>query len=92
MTRPAPENGADANSTAYVLMALSAAGEDGGSEQWSVDGSTAADFLRSLQLPDGSLEWQAGTGPNLLATAQAATALLGKSYPLAVGTLSACRR
>ncbi len=88
----APENGADANSTAYVLMALSAAGEDGGSEQWSVDGSTAVDFLRSLQLPDGSLEWQAGTGPNLLATAQAATALLGKSYPLAVGTLSACRR
>lgn len=87
-----PENGADANSTAYVLMALSAAGEDGGSEQWSVEGSTAADFLRSLQLPDGSLEWQAGTGPNLLATAQAATALLGKSYPLAAGTLSACRR
>jgi len=87
-----PENGADANSTAYVLMALSAAGEDPGSEQWSVDGSTAVDFLRSLQLPDGSLEWQAGTGPNLLATAQAATALLGKSYPVAVGTLSACRR
>lgn len=88
----APENGADANSTAYVLMALSAVGEDAGSEQWSVDGSTAVDFLRSLQLPDGSLEWQAGTGPNLLATAQAATALLGRSYPLAVGTLGACRR
>ena len=88
----APENGADANSTAYVLMALSAVGEDGGSEQWSVDGSTAVDFLVGLQLPDGSLEWQAGTGPNLLATAQAATALLGRSYPLAVGTLGACRR
>lgn len=87
-----PENGADANSTAYVLMALSAAGEDPNSEQWSVDGRTAVDFLRSLQLADGSLEWQAGTGPNLLATAQAATALLGKSYPAAVGTLSACRR
>lgn len=88
----APQNGADANSTAYVLMALSAAREDASSEQWSVDGSTAADFLRSLQLSDGSLEWQAGTGPNLLATAQAATALLGKSYPPAVGTLGACRR
>ena len=87
-----PENGADANSTAYVLMALSAAGEDAGSDRWSVDGSTAADFLRSLQLPGGSVEWQAGTGPNLLATAQAATALLGKSYPLAIGTLGACRR
>jgi hypothetical protein len=88
----APENGADANSTAYALMALSAAGEDATGEPWSVEGKTAADFLRSLQLPDGSLEWQAGTGPNLLATAQTATALLGKSYPLAFGTLSACRR
>ena len=88
----APPNGADANSTAYALMALSAAGEDAAGEEWSVEGKMAADFLRSLQLPDGSLEWQAGTGPNLLATAQAATALLGKSYPLAVGTLSACRR
>ncbi len=87
-----PANGADANSTAYALMALSAAGEDANGEQWSVEGKTAADFLRSLQLPDGSLEWQAGTGPNLLATAQAATALLGKSYPLAIGSLSACRR
>ena len=87
-----PANGADANSTAYALIALSAAGEDANGEQWSVEGKTAADFLRSLQLPDGSLEWQAGTGPNLLATAQAVTALLGKSYPLAVGSLSACRR
>jgi hypothetical protein len=87
-----PDNGADANSTAYALMTLSATGEDAGGEQWSVEGSTAVDFLRSLQLPDGSLEWQAGTGPNLLATAQAVTAMMGRSYPLAVGTLGACRR
>jgi hypothetical protein len=87
-----PENGPDANSTAYALMALWATGEDAGGEAWSVDGGTAAGFLLSLQQPDGSLEWQAGTGPNLLATAQAATALMGRSYPLAVGTLGACRR
>ena len=78
MTRRAPENGPDANSTAYALMALSATGEDAAGEAWSVDGSTAVDFLLSVQQPDGSLEWQAGTGPNLLATAQAVTALMGQ--------------
>jgi hypothetical protein len=88
----APENGADANSIAYGLMALAATGEDAAGEAWSVDGNTAVDFLLSMQQPDGSLEWQAGTGSNLLATAQAATALMGRSYPLAVGTLPACRR
>lgn len=87
-----PENGPDANSTAYALMALSATGEDAAGAAWSVDGSTAVDFLLSVQRPDGSLEWQAGTGPNLLATAQAVTALMGRSYPLAIGTLPGCRR
>jgi hypothetical protein len=88
----APEYGSDANSTAYALMALSAAGEDPVGEAWSVEGKTAVDFLLSLQLADGSIEWQAGAGPNLLATAQAATALLGESYPLRVGELAGCRR
>lgn len=87
-----PENGGRCQLHRLCADGAVSRGEDGGSEQWSVEGSTAADFLRSLQLPDGSLEWQAGTGPNLPATAQAATALLGKSYPLAAGTLSACRR
>jgi hypothetical protein len=88
----APENGADANSSAYALMTLSAAGEDPTAETWMVDGKNVVDFLLSLQAADGSVEWQADTGPNLLATAQAATALLGRSYPLAVGQLTACRR
>ncbi len=87
-----PENGSDANSTAYGLMALNAAGEDAGGADWTVGGKTAVDFLLSLQLPDGSLEWQAGTGVNLMATAQAVPALLGRSYPLTVETLPLCRR
>jgi hypothetical protein len=87
-----PQNGADANSTAYALMALSAAGEDVAGEAWTVDGSTGVDFLLSVQLPDGSVEWQAGTGPNLLATAQTVTALLGRPYPPAVGAIEMCRR
>ena len=88
----APDFGADANSTAYALMALTAAGEDATGEAWSVDGNTPVDYLLSLQLPDGSIEWQAGSGTNLLATAQAVTALLGEAYPLKVGELTGCRR
>jgi prenyltransferase beta subunit len=87
-----PDFGADANSTAYALMALAAAGEDAASLAWTVDGRSAVDFLLDLQLEDGSFAWQAGSGPNLLATAQAVTALLGESYPLQVGELASCRR
>jgi hypothetical protein len=88
----APDYGADANSTAYALMALAAAGEDPQAEAWTMAGNSAVDYLLSLQQPDGSLEWQAGSGPNLLATAQAVTALLGESYPLRVGEITGCRR
>jgi hypothetical protein len=88
----APEYGADANSTAYALMAIHAAGEDPRADAWTVEGNSAVDFLLGLQAPDGSLEWQAGSGPNLLATAQAVTALLGETYPLRVGELTGCRR
>lgn len=88
----APDYGADANSTAYALMALSAAGEDPAGEAWNVDGSSPVDYLLSLQQPDGSFEWQAGTGANLMATTQAVTALLGKSYPLRTGEMASCRR
>lgn len=88
----AAQYGADANSTAYALMALAAAGADPLGADWTVGGKSAVDFLLSLQGEDGSLEWQAGSGPNLLATAQAVTALLGESYPLRVGELTGCRR
>ena len=55
-----------------------------------VDGVTPIAYLLSMQLPDGSFEWQPGTGANLLATAQAVPALLGRSYPLAGGKLESC--
>ncbi len=88
----APDYGADANSTAYVLMALAAAGEDPAGDAWTADGAGPVDFLLGLQAEDGSFAWQAGSGPNLLATAQSVTALLGGSYPLRVGELTSCRR
>ena len=85
-----PEQGSDANSTAYAVQAILAAGQDPNGEAWAVDGVTPIAYLLSMQLPDGSFEWQPGTGANLLATAQAVPALLGRSYPLASGKLESC--
>jgi hypothetical protein len=85
-----PELGADANSTAYAIQALLAAGEDPGSEAWTVDGLTPLRFLLGLQLADGSFEWQPNTGSNLAATAQAVPALLGQTYPLTTRKLEPC--
>lgn len=85
-----PEYGADANSTAYVIQALLAAGEDPTSEAWTIGGFTPLRFLLGLQLADGSFEWQPNTGSNLMATAQAVPALLGQPYPVAVRDLEFC--
>jgi len=85
-----PESGADANSTAYAIQAILAAGGDPAGEAWTVDGRTPLHFLLGLQLADGSFEWQANTGSNLLATAQAVPALLGHAYPAAVRELEPC--
>ncbi len=86
----APDFGSDANSTAYAVQALVAAGEDAAGERWTVDGVTPYDFLLSLQQPDGSFVWQAGTPANLLSTAQVVPALLSRPYPLAVRPLERC--
>jgi len=48
--------------------------------------------LLSLQLPDGSFEWQKGKGANPLATEQAISALLGRTFPLRVGRPADCLR
>ncbi|MGL4650307.1 MAG: prenyltransferase/squalene oxidase repeat-containing protein, partial [Caldilineaceae bacterium] len=83
--------GSDANSTAYVLQALAAAGETPTSAAWTVEGATAVDFLLSLQLEDGAFEWQAGSGANAFATQQVVAALLRQPYPIAVRPLERCR-
>lgn len=69
---------ADANSTAYALQALAALGQDPSSATWLKGGTSAIDDLLHLQLPSGAFEWQPAQGANLLATAQAIPALLGK--------------
>jgi hypothetical protein len=72
----------DANSTSYVIQALWAAQSNPTSPTWTIGDANPISFLLSLQLDDGSLEWQPGQGPSALATAQAVPALLGAVYPL----------
>lgn len=80
----------DTNSTAYVVQALLAAGQDPTSSDWTVAGNNPISFLLSMQLPDGSFEYQPGQGSNLLATQQAVPALLGRPFPLKETDLAVC--
>jgi squalene cyclase len=85
-----PHAPSDANSTSYVVQALSAAEEDPLSARWTVSATTPISYLLSLQLPDGSFEWQPGTGANQLATQQVIPALLGRTQPAVSAPLQAC--
>lgn len=80
----------DANSTAYVIETLRAAGEDPNGAAWSKGANTPISFLLGLQLEDGSFEWQGGQGSNLLATEQAVVALLGRTFPLRTAEAAGC--
>ncbi len=75
----------DANSTALVIQALVAAGED--SDDWDKGGTTPLQALVAFQLGSGALEWQPGFGENPLATYQAVPALLLQPFPVATMTL-----
>lgn len=77
----------DANSTAVVLQALIAAGQDPAA--WvKGDANTPFTALTDFQNDDGSFAWQkAMPDPNFLATVQAVPALAGKTYPLAVAAV-----
>jgi hypothetical protein len=80
----------DTNSTAYVVQGLLAVGEDPRSGRWTVGENDPIGYLLSMQLPDGSFEWQKGTGANQFATQQVVPALLQRSLPMAIDDLDAC--
>ena len=80
----------DSNSSAYAIQAILAVGQDPQIDTWSKNGKEPVEYLLALQLPDGSLEWQPGTGANFLATAQAIPAILGKSFPFVTKALPSC--
>jgi hypothetical protein len=84
------EEGSDTNSTAYVAQAIVAAGQDPAGVAWTISNTTPISYLLTMQLTDGSFEWQPGSGANQLATTQAIPALLGRSYPMQQGELMAC--
>jgi prenyltransferase beta subunit len=84
----------DANSTAVVIQAIIAAGQDPTSADWTMaGGKTPISALEALQNPSGAFAWQTAIADdNLLATVQALPALAGKAFPLstmAVGEASA---
>lgn len=87
---PGAEAASDANSTAYVLQALVAAGEDPAAARWTPNGLDALDYLAARRQVDGSFEWQLGTGSNQLATQQAIPALLGRPHPANRALPTAC--
>jgi len=76
----------DTNSTAWAMQALLAANQDLTDSKWIINGSNPISYLLSVQLPDGSFEWQKDTGANILATQQAVAPLLGQPFPLLVET------
>ncbi|MGB9673451.1 MAG: hypothetical protein ACPL3P_04875, partial [Anaerolineales bacterium] len=86
----ASSTASDADSTAYVLQALYALGEDPTSDAWKKNGKTPLDFLASVQLSDGSFEWMQGEGSNLMATQQVIPALLGRPAPFTTTGTDPC--
>ncbi|MGQ9794292.1 MAG: hypothetical protein ACUVSF_11500 [Anaerolineae bacterium] len=71
----------DTNSTAYVVQALIAAGEDPTADRWKAGNNHPIAYLIGMQLADGAFEWQPGQGANQLATQQAIPALLYRPFP-----------
>jgi hypothetical protein len=77
----------DANSTAYVIQALVAMGED--PSAFTNGGKDPYAALASLQNPSGAMRYQsAQPDDNALATYQAITALLGKPLPVKTAAAS----
>jgi hypothetical protein len=85
-----PAAPSDTNSTAYVVQAIVAGGQDPASPAWTIRNRNPISYLLAMQLPNGSLEWQAGTGADFLATVQAIPALLGQPHPAAIRDLAHC--
>ncbi len=80
----------DTNSTAYVIQAIYAVGQNPITGTWVISGTNPIIYLLNMQLPDGSFEWQKGSGADVLSTQQAIPALLGESMPFQVADLPDC--
>ncbi|MEM3737312.1 MAG: prenyltransferase/squalene oxidase repeat-containing protein [Candidatus Bathyarchaeia archaeon] len=78
-------NSSNSLSTAWVVSALRAVGEDPTSAEWEINGSSPLEFLLSLQDTDGAFRWTRTDRSNsVYTTAAVLTALSGKSYPVII--------
>jgi len=78
----------DANSTAYAIQAIIAAGGDPAGADWTVGGNTPLSALAACQLKSGAFTWQiAAPADNFLATTQAVPALARKAILDVTGSL-----
>ena len=78
----------DANSTAYVVQAIIATGNDPAGADWAVEGNTPLSALAAHQLKSGAFAWQIATpDANFLATAQAIPAIEGKAFLGVTGSM-----
>jgi hypothetical protein len=80
----------DANSTAYVVQALLATGQNPLTGTWTVSNTNPVSYLLNLQLPNGAFEWQAGAGADPFATRQVIPALLHQPFPLQAAAVQDC--
>lgn len=82
----------DTNSTAWVVQAIYAVGQDPAAPEWTQGSANAISFMLALQQDDGSIEWMPGApvGTRLSATEQAIAGLLGQPNPYAVKPLEVC--
>ncbi|MBN1289844.1 MAG: terpene cyclase/mutase family protein [Actinobacteria bacterium] len=75
--------GSDARTTSEVIMAVTAAGENPASEEWTDQGINPVDYLDSLQKDNGRISLTADTDSEpVLTTASVLPAIAGKSFPL----------
>ncbi len=85
-------NASDANSTAAVVQAIIALGENPNSSTWSQGGPTAAAALAAFQNSSGAFRYQdALPDDNALATYQAIPALAGKALPVVTASFPAAQ-
>jgi len=75
----------NAASTAWAVMAISAAGQNPTNDEWQIQNNNPITFLLSLQNEDGSFNWSSDQHTqSLWMTSYVIPALLGKYYPVNV--------
>ena len=84
------DTNSDANSTAYVVQAIMAAGQNPVTGTWIIAHTNPISYLLGMQQSDGGFAWQSGYGSDQFATRQAILALLGQALPIQSAEVATC--